>query len=52
MNKANSGHLEGLTDNYLKVLVPGDEALEGTIQMTELSMIEGEYIIGKIITES
>ncbi len=48
MSKERQGFLEGLTDNYLKVLVPGTEAQEGTLQWVRLTAIEGEAMIGTI----
>lgn len=50
-NKENEGYIEGLTDNYLKVLVKGDESMEGTLQTILLETIQGEYMIGKIVGE-
>jgi len=48
MSREVPGHLEGLTDNYLKVLVPGEEALEGTFQSVVLESLQGDSILGKI----
>lgn len=42
-------HIEGLTDNYLKVLVPYWENLEGEIKAVELTETKKEYFLGKIL---
>ena len=42
-------HIEGLTENYLKVLVPYTEDLEGEIRAVELDEIKKEYFLGKIL---
>lgn len=51
MAKEVPGHLEGHTDNYLKVLVPGTEALEGTFQSVEILSFHGDYLLGKIVPQ-
>ncbi|WP_026476292.1 tRNA (N(6)-L-threonylcarbamoyladenosine(37)-C(2))-methylthiotransferase MtaB [Alkaliphilus transvaalensis] len=43
------GYVEGLTDNYLKVLVPSDEEIEGAIKRVLLEIPKKDYIIGKLI---
>lgn len=48
-SKEKKGYIEGVTDNYLKVLVKGDATLEGTLQDVALNSFEGEYILGEII---
>ncbi len=42
-------HTEGLTETYLKVLVPFDESLEGELRSTLLQEIKNEYFSGKIL---
>lgn len=37
---------EGLTDNYLRVLVPGDEKMRGRFARVTLEKIKGEYLLG------
>lgn len=46
------GYMEGNTDNYLKVVVKGDQSLEGKILNINLESFQGEYMMGKIIQNS
>ncbi len=48
-SKEMSGYSEGLTEDYLKVLVPTTEELEGKFKNVLLDYVKEEYIIGKII---
>lgn len=43
-----NGYLEGVTTNYIKVKVKGDESLCGTIQNVDLISLEKETLQGKI----
>lgn len=42
-------YIEGLTDNYLKVVVPYNENLEGEIKAVRLEEINKEYFLGKLL---
>lgn len=42
------GLYEGLTDNYLRVLLPGSADMRGKFFPVRLDKIEGEYLLGKI----
>ncbi len=42
-------HIEGLTENYLKVIVPFENSLEGEIRSTLLQEVKNEYFLGNIL---
>ncbi|SDK37740.1 tRNA (N(6)-L-threonylcarbamoyladenosine(37)-C(2))-methylthiotransferase MtaB [Natronincola ferrireducens] len=48
-SKDRSEHMEGYTDNYLRVLAKGDQQLEGEVKKVYLKTFEGQFIIGEII---
>ena len=48
-SKDMEGYIEGLTDNYLKVLVKGGKELEGRLENVNLKVLEKEFIIGDIL---
>jgi len=48
-SKYMEGYIEGLTDNYLKVLVKGGKELEGRLENVNLKVLEKEFIIGDIL---
>ncbi len=49
--KHHGNEVTGYTSNYLKVQVPGDEAIENTIQQTRIDTIIDEHLlVGHVIT--
>lgn len=45
---ATDGYLTGLTPNYMKVKVEGDDSLCGTIQDVEITSLEKDILIGSL----
>ncbi|MEW9123002.1 MAG: tRNA (N(6)-L-threonylcarbamoyladenosine(37)-C(2))-methylthiotransferase MtaB [Thermotaleaceae bacterium] len=45
------GHYEGLTDNYIRVLCSTPKKIEGELLHVVLEEIQGEAMIGRIVTE-
>lgn len=43
------GYYEGLTGNYIRVLCPSQESLEGKLLKVQLKEIAGETVIGKLM---
>lgn len=39
---------EGLTDNYLRVLVPGSENMRGRFTPARMERVKGEYLLGNL----
>jgi hypothetical protein len=42
--------MHGFTDNYLRVEADYDESLVNTITSTDLVCVDGENIIGKVVS--
>ncbi|MFA5524830.1 MAG: tRNA (N(6)-L-threonylcarbamoyladenosine(37)-C(2))-methylthiotransferase MtaB [Tissierellales bacterium] len=49
-SKSNKEFLEGYTTNYIRVLSQGDSSLEGKILPVKLERIQGDNLIGKLLT--
>lgn len=49
ISKDIEGHVEGLTDNYLKVLVKGGIELEGNLEDINLKILNNGFIIGETL---
>jgi len=47
ISKENKAYMEGYTDNYLKVLVPASEVVEGELTNVVLKELKEEYILGE-----
>jgi tRNA A37 methylthiotransferase MiaB len=47
----NTGKLIGLTGNYIRVLVTGNEDLKNKILQAEMVKREGKYLVGEIVNE-
>ena len=46
--EAQSGLLQGVTDNYIRVFSPGPDSVKDSVQPVILSHIEAERVIGQI----
>ena len=46
--EAQTGLLQGVTDNYIRVFSPGPDAAKDTVLPVTLSHIEAERVIGEI----
>ncbi len=47
--QAEDGYIEGLTNNYIRVMAKGDISLKGKLAETKLSKIKGVLFEGKIV---
>jgi threonylcarbamoyladenosine tRNA methylthiotransferase MtaB len=43
------GWMQGLTSNYLRVMIPGDEHLKSQIVPVRLERVEGRYLLGRFL---
>jgi threonylcarbamoyladenosine tRNA methylthiotransferase MtaB len=43
-----TGHLKGLSDNYIKVLLPGPDQLMNRIERVRITGIDGERVVGRL----
>ncbi len=48
-SKTVKGHYEGLTDNYIRVVVPADEDLNNRILQVNLAESRKDYVIGRLV---
>lgn len=44
------GRLDGLSDNYLRVQVPGPEGLLGALRPVQITAAEGDVLQGRLLT--
>ncbi len=43
------GYIEGLTNNYIRVMAKGDISLKGKLAQTQLSKVNGVIFEGKLL---
>lgn len=47
--KGMEGYVEGLTTNYIRVVLPGEASLQGQLVHVKMEKAEEEYVIGSIV---
>jgi threonylcarbamoyladenosine tRNA methylthiotransferase MtaB len=50
--EADSGYLQGVTDNYIRVFAPGPDGAMDRIRRVHLGRVDGDRVVGEIIEDA